>query len=55
MLPHVLLALMLVENLTARQGALNSTLSNTVGMNWNGDCELGLLIQHQCLTIVLDE
>ncbi len=30
--------------------ALTSTPSNTFGLNWNRDCEPGLLIQHQCLT-----
>ena len=32
--------------------ALTSTPSNTFGMNWNTDCKLGLLVQHQCLASV---
>jgi hypothetical protein len=30
--------------------ALTSTPSKTFGMNWNADCEPGLIAQHQCLT-----
>ncbi len=28
--------------------ALTSTPSNTLGMNWNANCEPGLITQHQC-------
>ncbi len=38
---------MSLTNLTGPQWFVTSTPSNTFGMNWNGDCELGLLVQHQ--------
>ncbi|KAK6322616.1 hypothetical protein J4Q44_G00074080 [Coregonus suidteri] len=31
------------KNLTGLHSALTSTPSNTFGMNWNADCELGLI------------
>lgn len=39
-----------VKNLTGLYRVLTSTSSNTFGMNWNGDQEPGLFVQHQCLT-----
>jgi hypothetical protein len=38
-----------VVNLNGLHRALTSTSSNTFGMNWNADCEPGLIAQHQCL------
>jgi hypothetical protein len=32
---------------------LTSTPSNTFGMNWNADCEPGLIAQHQCPTSIM--
>ena len=40
-----------VEGLGCR--ALTSTPSNIFGMNWNADCELGLIAQHQCPTSLM--
>ncbi len=37
------------KNSTGPHKALTLTPSNTFGMNWNGDCEPGFLVQ-QCLT-----
>jgi hypothetical protein len=36
------------KNLTGLPSTLNSSPSNTFGMNWNADCEPGLIAQHQC-------
>ncbi len=36
------------KNLTGPDRTLTSTPSNTFGMNWNGDCEPGFLVQHHC-------
>jgi hypothetical protein len=41
------------KNFTGLDRALNSIPSNTFGMNWNGDCEPGLIAQHQCLTSLM--
>ena len=41
------------KNLTGLHRALNSTPSNTFGMNWNSDCEPGLIAQHQCPTSLM--
>ena len=55
------------KNLTGLHRALTSTPSNTFGspihrhkcvksnggMNWNGDCEPGLIVQHQCTTSLM--
>ena len=38
------------KNLTGLHRTLTSTPSNTFGMNWNADCEPGLIPQHQCPT-----
>uniref|UniRef100_A0AAZ3PLM5 Uncharacterized protein n=1 Tax=Oncorhynchus tshawytscha TaxID=74940 RepID=A0AAZ3PLM5_ONCTS len=38
------------KNLTGLHRALTTTLSNTFVMNWNSDCEPGLIAQHQCPT-----
>ena len=38
------------KNLTGLHRALISTQSNIFGMNWNADCDPGLIAQHQCLT-----
>ena len=38
------------KNLTGLQRALTSTPLNTFRRNWNGDCEPGLIAQHQCPT-----
>ena len=40
------------KNLTGCR-ALTSTLLNTFGMNWNADCESGLITHHQCLTSLM--
>lgn len=34
------------KNLTRPHRAMTSTPMNIFGMNWNGDCEAGLLVQH---------
>jgi hypothetical protein len=31
----------------------NATPSNTFGINWNADCEPGLIAQHQCPTSLI--
>ena len=36
-----------VENMTGMHRALTSTPSNTFEINWNTDCEPGLITQHQ--------
>ena len=36
------------KNLTGLHRALTSPQSNTVGMNWNADCETDLITQHKC-------
>ena len=41
------------NNLIGLHRALTSTPSNTFGMNWNADCEPGLIAQHQCLTSLM--
>ena len=41
------------ENLAGLHRALTSTPSNTFGMNWNADCEPGLITQHQCPTSLM--
>ena len=41
------------KNLTGLQRALTSTPLNTFRMNWNGDCEPGLIVQHQCPTSLM--
>ena len=41
------------KNLTGLHRALTSTPSNTFGMNWDVDCELGLIAQHQCPTSLM--
>jgi hypothetical protein len=33
--------------------AQTSTSSNTFGMNWNANCETGLITQHQCPTSLM--
>ena len=38
------------KNLTGLHRALISTPSNTFEINWNADCEPGLIAQHQCPT-----
>jgi hypothetical protein len=35
------------KNLTGLHRALTSTPVNTFGINWNADCEPGLIAQHQ--------
>ena len=41
------------NNLTGLHRALPSTPSNTFGINWNADCEPGLIAQHQCPTSLM--
>ena len=41
------------KNWTSLHRALTSFASNTFGMNWNADCEPGLIAQHQCLTSLM--
>uniref|UniRef100_A0A4W5MN69 Diacylglycerol kinase n=1 Tax=Hucho hucho TaxID=62062 RepID=A0A4W5MN69_9TELE len=41
------------KNLPGLHRALTSTTSNTFGMNWNADCEPGLIAQYQCLTSLM--
>jgi hypothetical protein len=41
------------KNLTGLHRALTSTPSNTYGMNWNADCEPGLIAQHHCPTSLM--
>ena len=41
------------KNLTGLHRALTSTPLNTFGMNWNADCEPGLITQHQCPTSLM--
>ena len=41
------------NNLTGLHRALTTTPSNTFRMNWNADCEPGLITQHQCLTSLM--
>ena len=41
------------KNLTGLHRALTSTPLNTFGMNWNTDCEPGLIAKHQCLTSLM--
>ena len=38
------------KKLTVPRRALTSTPLNTFGMNWNVDCEPGLIAQHRCPT-----
>ena len=42
------------KNLIGLHRALTSTPLN-IGMNWNADCEPGLIAQHQCLTSLMLE
>ena len=42
------------KNLTGLlHGALISTPSNIFGMNWNADCEPGLIAQHKCPNVLI--
>jgi hypothetical protein len=41
------------KNLTGLHRALTSTPSITFGMNWNSNCEPGLITQHQCPTSLM--
>jgi hypothetical protein len=41
------------KNLTVLHRALTSTPSNTFGMNWNANCEPGLIAQHHCPTSLM--
>ena len=41
------------KNLSGLHRALTSTPSNTFGMNWNANCEPGLIVQHQCPTSLM--
>jgi hypothetical protein len=41
------------KNLTGLHIALTSTLLNTFWLNWNADCEPGLIAQHQCPTSLM--
>ncbi|CDR00764.1 unnamed protein product [Oncorhynchus mykiss] len=47
------LSRLLWKNLTGLHRALTSTPSNTFGMNWNADCDPGLIAQHQCPTSLI--
>jgi hypothetical protein len=40
-------------NLTGLHRALTSPPSNTFVMNWNANCEPGLMAQHQCRTSLM--
>jgi hypothetical protein len=42
-----------VEEPDGLHRALTSTPSNTFGMNWNPDCEPGLIAQHHCPTSLM--
>ena len=42
-------------DLTGLSTALTSTPSKTFGINWNADCEPGLIVQHQCPTSLMAE
>ena len=41
------------KNLTGLHRALTSTSSNAFEINWNADCEPGLIAQHQCPTSLM--
>ena len=41
------------KNLTGPHRALTSSPSNTFGINWNADCEPGLIAQHQSPTSLM--
>jgi hypothetical protein len=41
------------KNLTGLHRTLSSTPSNTFGMNWNADCEPGVIAKHQCPTSLM--
>jgi hypothetical protein len=41
------------KNLTGLDRDLTSTPSDTFGINWNADCEPGLITQHQCPTSLM--
>jgi hypothetical protein len=41
------------KNLTGLHRDQTSTPSNTFAINWNADCEPGLIPEHQCLTSVV--
>ena len=47
------LSRLVCQNLTCLHRVLTATPSNTFGMNWNADCEPGLIIQHQCSTSLM--
>ena len=41
------------KNLTGLHRTLTSTPSSSFGMNWNANCEPGLIAQHHCLTSLM--
>ena len=41
------------NNLTGLHRTLTSTELNTFGLNWNADCEPGLITKHQCPTSLM--
>ena len=50
---EIVLSRSVLKNWTGLHRALTSTPSNTFGINWNADCEPGLITQHQCSTSLM--